>query len=229
MTVRISTGIKGLDKLIEGGFNVGDIILVSGGTGTGKTIFGLQFLYKNKDNNGLYISFEEPREDLIRDAKGFGWDLEAMEKDDKLKIVYFPPFEFDKLLDQLEDIIAKTNAKRIVIDSASIFGLYVKDVYELRRKIYKLSKVIKKTGSTCVIISEIVGEAPTESTGGKYSRFGVEEFVADGVIVMHYTGLGGEYDRTIQVLKMRRTDHKRGLFPMKISDKGIVVKPSAAG
>ncbi|MBR9678111.1 MAG: hypothetical protein GOU97_02365 [Nanoarchaeota archaeon] len=229
MTVRISTGISGMDKLIEGGFNVGDIILISGGTGTGKTIFGLQFLYNNKDFNGLYISFEESKEDLFRDGKQFGWDLEGMEKAGKLKVVYYPPFEFDKLLDQLEDIIVKTKAKRIVIDSASIFGLYVKDLYELRRKIYKLSKVIKKTGCTCLVISEIVGESSSESIAGKYSRFGVEEFVADGVIIFHYTGLGGDFDRTVQVLKMRRTNQKRGLFPMKIGKKGIVVKPNVSG
>lgn len=220
--MRIKSGIKGLDPLIGGGFEEGSMILVSGGAGTGKTIFGLQFLYQGAldGEGGLFISFEEEVNDLKRDAKVFGWNFEEFEREGRIVMKYYPPFEFKKFVDELRPIITQRQIKRLVIDSTSAFGMYLKDPYEIRRNLWSLSKMIKDLGCTTVIISEILsGEKGT----GTFSRFGVEEFVSDAVILLHYAGIGGGYDRGMQIIKMRRTNHKRGLFPMRIRENGIEV------
>lgn len=224
---RVSSGIPGLDKLSCGGFEEGTLVLVSGGTGTGKTIFGLQFLYEGakKGEPGIYITFEEGEEDLRADAKCIGMDVGTYEKEKKFIIKNYPPFAFDQFINDIEKIIAEYKIKRMVIDSVSAFGIYAKNEYELRKRIYSISRMIKTAKTTTVAISEVVGEATTglASSGTMFSRFGVEEFVADTLIMLHYAGLGGEYDRTVQIVKMRRTDHERGLFPMTISADGIKI------
>ncbi|MCD6403946.1 MAG: AAA family ATPase [Nanoarchaeota archaeon] len=220
MSIRISTGIPGLDQLVGGGFEVSSIILLSGGPGTGKTTFCLQFLYHGatKGENGLYISFEETEDDLIRDARNFGWDLEDLIKKKKLVIKHYSPFEYDKFKEELTSLLKLHNVKRLVIDSISGLGFYLENKYEFRKRIWELSREVKNAGCTAIFTSEIPAEKG-------YSRFGVEEFIADGLIVLHFGGLGGEFDRTLQVVKMRRTNHKKGLFPFKITQKGVRVYP----
>jgi circadian clock protein KaiC len=231
MTVRVTSGIPGLDKLIGGGFERGSLVLVSGGPGTGKTTFCLQFVHEGmlKKQNSLYITFEELNEDIIRDAKGFGWDFTNAIKSKRVFIQYYSPFEFEKFLNELEDLITKNDIKRVVIDSTSVFGLYLKDPYEVRKKIWEVSNLVKRWGCTALVTSEIEGITDIQSADKErpISRFGVEEFVSDAVIVLHYAALGGDWDRAIQVIKMRRTDHKKGVYSMKMDKAGIRVNPKA--
>jgi len=223
MGIRVSSGIKGLDKLIEGGFEVGSVALVSGGPGTGKTTFCLQFLIDGvkKGENGLYISFEETAEDLARDAKNFGWDIIPLIKSKKLIILHFSPFEYDKFKEDFGSIIKKYDIKRIAIDSITGVGYYLKDIYDVRKNVWELNKVIKEKGCTAIMTSEVISE---ESN----SRFGVEEFIADALIVLHYGGLGGDFDRSLQVIKIRRTNQKKGIFPYKITKTGISIGSTQA-
>ena len=109
MGIRISSGIKGMDKLIEGGFELGSVILLAGGPGTGKTTFCLQFLMEGakKGENGLFVSFEETEDDLIRDAKNYNWDLAPVVKSKKVIVLHFSPFEYDKFKEDLGFIIKK--------------------------------------------------------------------------------------------------------------------------
>jgi circadian clock protein KaiC len=229
MAVRVSSGVPGLDKLIRGGFERGSLAVLSGGPGTGKTVFCIQFLLQGAKTgeNGLFITFEELKEDIIRDAQSFGWDLAPLEKAKKLFVQYYSPFEFEKFLSELEDMITKKDVKRLVIDSTSVFGLYLKDPYEIRKRIWEVANLVKRWGVTAVVTSEVIGatELETAEHSPNVSRFGVEEFVADALFILHYAGLGGDYDRTFQIVKMRRTAHMRGLFPMKITPKGITISP----
>lgn len=223
---RIKTGIPGLDPLIGGGFIPGSVNLVAGGAGAGKTILGLQYLWNGltKFNEpGIYVSTEEDPEDLRKDAEIFGWDFSKYEKAGSFAFKYHPPYNCKTFSGNLKAAIQEIGAKRIVIDSTTVFGVALNDPFETRKLSFELSHLLKSLGVTGISTSEISGEGPIDVSSGAVtlSRFGVEEFVADSVILLHYGGLGGASDRMLRIVKMRRTNHKKGLFPFAINNKGI--------
>ncbi len=227
---RVATGIPGFDKLISGGFVRGSTNLLAGGTGSGKSIFSLEFLYNgvSKFNEpGLYICFEESIESLKEDAKMFGWDFEKYEKNKKITFLYLTPYTTTDLQALLAEEIPRSKAKRVVIDSISIFAMAMNDMYRIRKQIFFLVNALQKVGATSILTSEIVGEAPLDISSstrdGSFSRYGVEEFVADSVITLHNSGLGGAGDRAIRVVKMRRTDHTKGPVPFEIGNQGVKI------
>src|SRR3989344_2765808 len=205
---RIPTGIPVLDKLIEGGFVKGSTILVSGGAGTGKTIFSMQYLLEGLKNgeNCMFITLEETPEDLVADVARFGWDLQKHVQSKKLLIEYHDPFQMTDITSLLVEKINEKKISRIVIDSTSLFGLYFKDPFEVRKQLFKLLMGLKGTNATSVLTSELSEEEK------KLSRFGVEEFIVDGVIVLHYLGVGEATYNNVEVRKMRRTNHAKGTF-----------------
>ena len=214
---RIPTGIKGLDKLIEGGFLKGSSILVSGGTGTGKTIFCIQFLFKGLENGEscVYITLEEPAEDIRKDALAIGIDFEKYEKNGKFAIVEHNVFESPSI-----DFFAvdKLKATRVVIDPFSILALSIEDKPTIRRRLYETIRMLRERGVTLVLTSEIPG------TGlGGYSRYNVEEFVVDGVIKLKYISVGPQAGRSLLIKKMRRTKHSEEIHPIVIGKGGIKV------
>jgi len=216
---RIKTGITGLDKLIDGGFVKGSSVLVTGAAGTGKTIFCCQFLWEGLKNgeNCMYITFEELPEEIKGDAAVFGWDFDKYEKNGKLIISYRDPFQTTDITTRLENEIKQSRVTRVVVDSTSLLGLYFKDPHDIRRELYKLIKAIKATGATAILTAEI----PQED--GVISRFGVEEYVTDGVVVLHHISIGTENFGNIEVRKMRRTKIKKGLYPVDINKGGLRV------
>lgn len=217
---RIKTGIPGLDDLVEGGLIPGSAVLVSGHTGAGKTLFSMQFLWAGlqKGEPGIYISFEQTPEELKDDAIIFGWNFDAYERKGMCKILYYNPFEVADVNKIVIDEINKVRAKRLVIDSTSILAMYLNDEFKVREKLYKLIEKLKQTGCTILMTSEIL----EESKG--FSRYGVEEFVADAVIVLNYIGVGGEFARGLAIRKMRRTNHYKDIVPFEITKDGVVVE-----
>ena len=216
---RVSTGIAGLDKLMQGGFLKGSCVLVTGGTGTGKTTLVLQFLWEGlkKGEKCIMITLEETPEDLRADAMQFGWDFLKYEKNGQLRIESYDPFELTDINLRLKDLIVTNNYSRVGIDSTSLFGMYIKDEYKIRKGVFSLVSSIKSAHCTAVLSSEILEDSKS------LSRYGIEEFVADGVIVLYFLGIGGIAFSSIQVRKMRRTNHSREIHPMEITGKGIVV------
>ncbi|MFZ3077940.1 MAG: ATPase domain-containing protein [Candidatus Aenigmatarchaeota archaeon] len=217
---RIPTGISGLDKMIQGGLVKGTATLVSGGTGTGKTIFCCQFIWEGlmRGENCLFITFEESPEDIITDVRNFGWDFEDYIKKKKLFLEYHDPFQVTNITSLLVEKIKQNNISRVAIDSTSILGLYFKDPSEVRKQLYKLLMALKGSGVTTILTAEI----PEDSK--KLSRYGVEEFVADGVIVLHYVGIGENTFNSIQVRKMRKTNHDKNIYSFDFTDRGLVVR-----
>ncbi len=213
---RISSGIPGLDKIIGGGMPEKDIVLLSGECGSGKSIFGMQFLTALGDR-GIYVSFEDEVPKIVETAALFGWNIKALEKADKLRIFRYDPFKLEDIIEVVESQIREINAQKVVLDSVSAMGMYMKDVSEIRRMILQIENVLRKNNCTTLLISEIVP--------GKHgiSRFGVEEFVTDGVIVMRKYLLNGEFKRGLTVVKMRGTEHSNAIHSYEISRKGITV------
>ena len=148
----------------------------------------------------------------------FGWDLMKYEKSGQLRIEMYDPFELTDVNLRLKDLIITNNYRRVVIDSTSLFGMYIKDDYKIRKGLYSLVSAIKSANCTAIISSEITEDSKL------LSRYGVEEFVCDGVIVLYFIGIGSESFGSIQVRKMRRTNHEKRVRPMEITSKGIVVK-----
>ena len=230
-TGRFPTNIPGFDALCAGGFVTGSVNLVTGGTGTGKTIFCLQFLNAAIMNGkkGLYVSFEENLEALVGDAMEFGWDFGKMQKEGKCWFITFQPVTGPGLQAEFMHLIQEKGIEVLVIDSISVLAMmYEYNYFKMRKELYILSDILKKLGVTTLYTAEIEGEASLDiGTGGKLSRDGIVEFIADSVITMHNAGIGGESDRAIRVLKMRRTKHEKGPVPLKITEKGMeVLKPT---
>ncbi|MEK6958110.1 MAG: ATPase domain-containing protein [archaeon] len=240
---RIPTGITGLDELLEGGFPQYRSVLVSGGCGTGKTIFSAQYIYigASKYNDpGIYVTLDE-RPDLIRqDMQRFGWDFRKLEDQNMLQIIdgsiaklgipseeeFSMPntgFDIDKLLLEIIRATKRIGAKRVVIDSIPALGFNFEKENEVRNAVLKLSYMLMRIGVTTIMTSEI-GEQ--ENT---YGKFGIEEYVVDGVIVLHYMGIGTQSNRTLHIRKMRATKHSEDLHPLEIGTKGIKISKVEEG
>lgn len=223
-TERISSGIPGLDKLMEGGFVKGSNILVTGGTGTGKTTFCAQFIYEGlkRGEPGVYMTMEEDPENIKGDLKKYGFNFEKYENEGMFKFVYHNPFEVSDITSTIVDVINSVNAKRVVLDPLSLLGMYMKDPAVLRKRLFEIIRLLRKTSATTLVTSEI------EEDEKGLSRFGVVEFIVDGVIVLYYMRIGAESFGNVEVRKMRRTAHKHGLFPINIGKDGIKVNPEEA-
>ena len=233
---RITTGISGFDDLIEGGLPEGRSFLISGGTGTGKTIFAIQFLINGamQGEPGVYLTLDE-RPDLIReDMLRFGWNIRQLEDQGQLKIIdgtiaklgipsdeeFSLPatgFDLDKLLLELMRTIKKIKAKRVVIDSIPALGMNFENEHEIRKAILKIVYLLARAGVTTLLTTEV-------NEGSKqFGKYGVEEFVSDGVIVLHYMGIGTQSNRTLHIRKMRATKHSEDLHPLEITNTGIKI------
>lgn len=218
---RVKTGVPGLDELLEGGFPESSSILVSGGTGTGKSILCMEYLYrgaKEFGEPGVYITLEEGPHNLWWNMQRFKWDLLPLERSNMLKIYKFEPSinMKDELEEQTKRIVDKArqmNAKRMVIDSITAFSFWIDDVSRIRYAIYELVEELRKINCTTILTCE--------TAGGKndISRFGVEEFLVDGVIQLQFF----PPHRSLLVRKMRGTNHSKSIHPMEITENGLIV------
>ena len=240
----IKTGVPGLDDMLNGGFPKGRAILLSGACGTGKTILSMQYIYNgimNYSEPGVFVTFDEVPDKIRQDMLEFGWDLRELEKNKLLALVdatsarigvaseeehALSPaqLDLDRLLVDILRIANQLKAKRLVIDSIPAMAFQLEKESEIRRAILKMVYVLSKKDFTTIMTSEI----PEQSTGlglpQQFSKFEVEEYVADGVIVMSFLGTGSTATRTIYVRKMRGTKHDADMHPLEITPAGMVVK-----
>ncbi len=235
---RVKTGIPGLDGILHGGFIHGSNVLVSGGAGTGKTIFCMQFLHAGATqygHNGVFVTLEERPKELRREAARFGWDFTKFQEEEKIIIVDaasskagLPTTEkhairtgldINALAQEIYRVTKRINARRIVIDSVSGLGIRFEGVAAVRNAIFKLSSLLRELGATSIMTSEV----PHGSEG--FSRYNVEEFIAQGLIILSLTEQDRELRRSLVVRKMRQTGHSLKRFPFEISSSGLVVMP----
>jgi circadian clock protein KaiC len=192
---KVKSGVLGLDNLIDGGFPGGSIIIVSGTPGTGKTIMGLQFLNEGakRGEMGIYISFEQDKEDLLRQAAQFGWDFGALEKKNLIRIVTMWPSSFDEVMAKVFKCLYY-KPKRLVVDSITSLTYTMKDDKEA---FHKMAQKLKETKLTAILTSELL-----HGQQG-FSRDGISEFVGDGLVILKSVEAAGEHKNLLRVEKMR--------------------------
>lgn len=235
------TGITGFDELFDKGIPKGSNVLVAGGAGSGKTIFCLQLLqyHVSHGKKCFYMSFEESEERLMEHMKDFHWDPEKLLESGNLIIKRYLPSDIhylsekgsmdamfskeeDSQLLQLEPITLEEDYKPdfVVVDSlTAIASAFMGKVGSYRFYAERLFRFFENMGSTNFFITE-TGQIPET-----FSLTGVEEFLADGVIVIYHIKREGIRQRAIEILKMRGTKHQERIVAMKITDKGMIVYP----
>ena len=218
---RAATGIDGLDGIIEGGLRRRTVNLVAGGPGSGKTIFGMQYLVNGItkfEEPGIYITFEQDRQKLNRTFSLMGWDLEQFEKDRKLLIMHLNPEQLNKLLDAgggtLRDAVEGMGVRRIVIDSMSDFIMMYQGDLAKRSAVVKLFDMFNKMHVTTVICSE-------QETDPLKHISSILEYQVDGVVLLYNERIGHIRQRALEIFKMRGTKHAGRIFPMSITSDGI--------
>jgi len=240
---RVPTSIEGFDELIGGGFNEGDVMLITGGPGTGKTTFGIEFLYNGitkHGERGVFVTMEENPSHVIKNMWQYGWDLERLVKENKLRIIKVDPIAYgtyikkaieshddnvhmdvgtaviESIVLQIQKQINEIGASRMFIDSITSLKLAT-DPTTIRHTILELVRNIENMSCTTILSSEY-------NTANE--QFMVEEYLAEGVIRLHIFRVGGEKIRAIEVLKMRGIKHDEQTHPYAIEDNGFVVYPT---
>jgi circadian clock protein KaiC len=229
---KLPTGIPSFDIIAKGGLPQGRTTLLSGTAGSGKTVFGIQFLAAgilSCDQPGVFVTFEESADDVRANMQSFGWDLAGWERDGTLAIVDASPdphtetietgpFDLSALMARVEYAVRKVNAKRVCVDSLGAIFSQFSDQATVRRELFRIASALKRLGVTALLTAERTLDY------GPVARFGVEEFIADNVMILRNVLEEETRRRTIEILKFRGTDHQKGEFPVTIvPDIGLVV------
>ncbi len=232
---KIQTMIEGFDDISHGGMPIGRTTIISGTSGTGKTLFSVQFLYngiKDFDEAGVFVTFEESPSDIIKNAESFGWNLQELVDSGKLFILDASPdpegqdivgnFDLSALIERIQYAIRKYRAKRVAIDSITAVFQQYDAASVVRREIFRLVARLKQIGATTIMTTERIEEY------GPIARFGVEEFVSDNVVIVRNVLEGERRRRTIEILKLRGTTHMKGEYPFTMTNDGINIFPLGA-
>lgn len=221
----VSTGIDGLNRILGGGYPQGSVIIAEGAPGTGKTTLGMQFLFEGateREEPGIYVSFEEFPSQLYADADKFGWDLKALEKRNLLRIISVTP---ELLLEQMsnpdgffEQSLKELQCKRLVIDSIGLLKYASRNETQARSQLYTLRNIVRKFAVTTILIREVLSV--------DREPFAMENYLADGVIRLSLKPHLEKYrKRTLEVQKMRGMRIVEGEHNFKFMDHGIHLVP----
>jgi circadian clock protein KaiC len=231
---KLPTGIPGLDHICEGGLPRGRATLIAGTAGSAKTVFSTQYLaegIRRHGEPGVFVTFEDGVDDIRRNMAGFGWDIEGWERDGKWAFVDASPhpdgseivvgdYDLGALMARIEHAVRRVGAKRISLDSLNALFVQYREHALLRAELFRITRHLKQMGLTVVFTGERTEEY------GEVSRHGLEEFVADNVVILRNLLTDERRRRTLEVLKMRGATHQRGEFPFTVTpDRAIVVLP----
>ncbi len=221
----METGIAGLDDILYGGIPKGNVVMVEGPPGTGKTTMGMQYLIKGAQKNepGIYITFEETPEQIAENMSNYEWDINILEESNLIKIVSFSPqIVHEDMLSTsgiFEKMIRSFNCQRIVIDSISLIKYLNKEESNVRELIYSLRNILHKHSLTALLINEEIDT--------NINIHSIENFVVDGIIQMSYQFLNENIrSYVLEVIKMRGTKISNYQHNYLLTDKGIHIIPS---
>ncbi|MCS3922983.1 RAD55 family ATPase [Methanosalsum natronophilum] len=223
---RIPTGITGLDRVIEGGVLDNTTLLVVGSSGTGKSTFSMQYIMYGleRGENALYISLEEPPEQIMREAKMLGFDMDEY-YENELFFFHSKGEDFRNLVEeQLPSLVEASQEldvnTRVVIDPLTPMIWSVKDKQEQRELITKLFYTLKQIGPVLVTTEEHA--SPGETMGEDVL---IPVYLSDGAVHLTYRPIGGAFNRALEIIKMRATRHGEEVYPyIFVRGLGVVVR-----
>ena len=224
------TGIRGFDEITRGGLPQGRSTLVCGSAGAGKTLFGMEFLVQGAmeyDQPGVFMSFEETDEELTKNVASLGFNLTQLVADKKLLLEYIfierseieetGEYDLEGLFLRLGHAIDTIGAKRVVLDTLEALFAALPNEAIIRAELRRLFRWLKEKGVTAVITCER-GE-------GTLTRYGLEEYVADCVILLDHRVQNQISTRRMRIVKYRGTSHGTNEYPFLIDQKGFSVLP----
>ena len=233
---KLRTGISSLDIIAKGGLPKNRTTLISGTAGSGKTVFAVHFLAAGIElgEPGVFVTFEESAADVRKNMQSFGWDLAQMEEDGKLAFVDASPdpqidtvesgeFDLGALVARIQNAVNKVKATRVSVDSLGAVFSQFSDQAMVRGELFRIASALKAMGVTAILTAERADDH------GPVARFGVEEFIADNVMILRNALEDETRRRTIEILKFRGCDHQKGEYPFTIiPDGGVIVIPLSA-
>ena len=228
---RVTTGIPGLDEMLLGGFIPQTANLVEGAPGTGKTTLGMQFIHHGIaacGEPGLILTFEEFPQQYYDDAASFGWDFRQMEREGKLRVVMTSPevskADLEQVGGRIERLVQEIGVKRVLVDSISHFERLSETPSELRALVYGFVNALKREGLTAVLTREsmaLLGEA--EGADDTLA------FLVDSYTLLRYVEIDSAVHKGLLVLKMRGSNHDKGIRQFDVTSRGIEVRTPFEG
>lgn len=222
------TGIPALDNILNGGIPQGHVVLLSGDSGTGKTILSMEWLFKGSntyDEPGLYLTLTEPITQAAENVQQLSFYDESAFNDG----VHFTDLrttlsllelqddvdkeDLEEILSAIEELVEEVGAKRLVLDSITALAYLIKEKDLIRYFIFRLGAILDNLDCTTILTSEVSDE--------HYSVYGVEEFISDAIIQLKQTPVSDDLRRTLQVIKMRGADYDSETFTFDITTDGI--------
>ncbi|HEV2812912.1 MAG TPA: circadian clock protein KaiC [Solirubrobacteraceae bacterium] len=231
---RLPSGIPGLDGVLNGGLPQRRLSLVTGTAGTGKTLFGVQFLaagIARHDEAGVFVTFEERPAAIRRNFRSFGWDVATWEDEGRWRFVDASPqpeeetvvageFDLSSLVVRVKHAVSESGARRVAIDSTGSLVEQFASPFAARRALFQIAAELQDMGVTSVMTAERADDY------GPITKYGFEEFVSDNVVILRNSLEGEKRRRTIEVLKLRGGSHLKGehLFTIQPAH-GLIVVP----
>ena len=222
---RLATGVAGLDALLGGGLPSGDAVMVTGPSGSGKSVLAAQFIVEGarRAEPGVIAVFEEHPRAYLRRADEFGLGLTELVEQNTVAMIYLRPLDLspDEMLAEIRAAVTRLGARRVVIDSVSGFELALAPAFrdDFRESLYRLVGALTGTGVTVLMTMEV-----GQTTGDLRLSPYLISFLADDILLLRYTEVAGELRKSLTVVKMRNSDHSKELRRYDITGRGLIVR-----
>lgn len=230
--LKIPTGIKGFERISYGGLIHGRTTLLVGTSGSGKTLFCIETLFHNvteHNRSAVFVTFEEKPQDIVQNVLSFGWDLEEFQRQGKIIFVDASldwgivgesgQYDLSGILVQIRQAVEEIKAELVIIDSLGALFLQYDNPGMIRRELLRLADMIRDMGLTGLMTAERIHEH------GPITRYGIEDFVSDCVIILRHQLQEEKVRRTVQIYKLRGGAHAQDEYPFTIQEQGFQIMP----